>query len=152
MPTPYTDIIPLVRAVVGDFGTKDQQGNLEPYSFDYDDASISSTLTLALLKYPSFSGNGTQVTPEITTDNDLGSITYYTALLLALPEGEFSLHVPNMKYFRKANENLLANILGELSNFNDDGAAMPATWGVWDKALNEGKLVADRYRSARGAV
>lgn len=152
MSTPYTDIIPLVRAVVGDFGTRDQQGNLEPNSFDYDDASISSTLTLALLKYSSFSGDGTDVTPSITTDNDLGSIAYYTALLLSLPDGEFSLHVPNMKYFRKANENLLANILGELSNFNDDGTPLPATWGVWDAVLNEGRLVADRYRSARGAL
>ena len=152
MSTPYTDIIPFVRAATGDFGTKDQQGTLEPNSYDYDDETISLTINLALLKYPSFSGDGTDITPEVTADNDKGSIAYYTALLLVLPAGTFTLDVPNLHYRQVANQDLLANILGELSYYNNEGAAMPATWGSIDKALNEGRLIANRLETASNRV
>ena len=50
MSTDYADIIPLIRAAIGDFGIRDEQGNIVTRSQDFHDDDIDKVLTLILLK------------------------------------------------------------------------------------------------------
>lgn len=151
MSTNYSDIITLVRAAIGDFGVRDAEGNIITYSYDYHDDDIAAVITLVLLRFEDYSGNGSVITPTLATDNDKGAIAYYVALILVLPGGTFSMEAPNMRYWVQANVELISHLVGELKYFMDDGDLSPSIWGALDLAYNEGLVVADRIIESVGA-
>ena len=148
MATPYVDVVSLIRAAIGDFGVRDADGTLIANSNDYNSIDINSVITLALLKFSTYSGDGTNITPTVANDNDLGAITYYSALILVLPGGPFTLESPNMRYILRENVELISYLLGQMQFFIQQGAVLPSIWGAWDQLINEGQLVADRKTEA----
>ncbi len=150
MATAYADIISLVRAALGDFGIRDHQGNVVSNSQDYADDDISSVITLVLLRFPDYSKDGTNIEPSLASDNDTGALSYYVALVLALPGGTFSMETPNMKYWVQANKEFISHLLGEAKYYLDGGDAGSSIWGALDQLYNEGQLIADRITEAVG--
>lgn len=151
MSTSYSDIITLVRAAIGDFGVRDAQGNIVQYSYDFHDDDISAVITLVLLRFSGYGGDGTNITPTLATDNDKGAVAYYVALILVLPGGTYSLEAPNMRYWVQANLELISHLIGELKYFMDDGDLSPSIWGALDQAYNEELVLADRIIESVGA-
>lgn len=152
MSTAYSVIIAHTRAVIGDFGIRDASGSIVTYSQDYHDDDIKSTITFVLLKFSDYSGNGTEITPTLASDNDIGALACLVALTLVLPGGTFSLEAPNMKYWAQANLELIAHLLGQIEYFRDAGDIRPSIWGSLDQMYNEGTLIANRVSEAVGAV
>ncbi len=152
MATDYADIIPLIRAAIGDFGIRDEQGDIVTRSQDFHDDDIDTVLTLTLLKFPDYTGDTAlrTITPSLANDNDTGALAYYVALLLALPAGTFSMEAPNMKIWAQANQELLSHLLGQIKYYMDAGNVSPSIWGALDQYYNEGKLIADRITEAVG--
>ena len=152
MSTDYADIIPLIRAAIGDFGIRDEQGNIVTRSQDFHDDDIDKVLTLILLKFPDYTGDTTlrTVTPSLANDNDTGALAYYVAMVLVLPGGTFSIDAPNMKYWVQANQELISHLLGEVKYFLNAGDVSPSIWGALDQYYNEGLLIADRITEAVG--
>lgn len=151
MATPYTDIISHVRAAIGDFGVRDAAGSIVQYSHDYHNDDISSVITFALLKFSDYSGNGINITPTLATNNDIGALACYVAVLLVLPGGTFSMETPNMRYWVQANQELIAHLLGLMEHFLDAGDVRPSIWGALDQLYNEGALLSARITEAVGA-
>ena len=152
MTTAYSSIRSLTRAAIGDFGIRDSAGNVVSNSQDYHDDDIDDVITLTLLNFPDYTGDGTDVTPTFANDNDKGAVALLAALNLVLPAGTFSLETPNMKYWVQSNKELIAHLLGQVQNFLDDGEILPEIWGALDQRYNEGQLIADRITEAVGAV
>ncbi len=153
MPTAYTDLIPLIRAAIGDFGIRNAQGDVVQYSQDFHDDDISSVITLVMLRFLDYSGNGTEITPSLANDNDTGAVSYYAALFLALPGGTYSLDAPNLKYWVKTNVELLSNLLGQIKYYSDSGGNLASSiWGTLDQLYNEPVLVSNRIADAVGQV
>ena len=151
MATPYTTVENLARAALGDFGVRDSNGDIVPNSQDYASEDIVKVITLALLRFEDYSGDGADITPTIANDNDLGSISYYVALTLVLPAGPFTLESPNMRYILRENHELLSSLLGNMQYFLGLGAVVPAMWGAWDQLYNQPELVANRQVAAIGS-
>ena len=152
MSTSYSDIIPLIRAAIGDFGIRDAQGNIVTYSHDFHDNDIATVLTLVLLKFPDYTGDTSAktVTPSLANDNDTGALAYYVAMTLVLPGGTFSMDAPNMKVWVQANTELISHLLGQIKYYMDAGDVSPSIWGALDLYYNEGLLIADRITEAVG--
>ena len=147
MATPYSDLRSLIRAVVGDFGVKDNNGNVIANRNDYDDGDVDTIITLTLLEIDGFSGDGTNITPTISTDDEKGLIIFLSALYLALPNGQYSLEVPNMIYRQAANDNLIANILGKFKMYQDRNGDRTALFGTYDLLFNADILVSNRIQA-----
>ncbi len=152
MTTPYSDMRPLIRAAMGDFGIRNSSGDVVSQSQDFHNDDIDSTITLTLLRFAEYSGDGTDITPTFVNDNDQGAVAYYVALILVLPAGTFSLDTPNMKYWVQANQEMIAHLLGLIEYFLKSGDIRPSIWGSLDQLYNEGILVANRVSEAVGAV
>lgn len=146
MATAYSVLRPFIRAVVGDFGVKDNNGNVISNRNDYDDADVDAVISLTLLEITDFSGDGLEVTPTISTDDEKGLIIFLAALYLALPNGPYSLEVPNMTYRQSANDNLIANILGKFKMYQDRNGDRTVIFGVYDLLFNTGRLVSNRIQ------
>jgi hypothetical protein len=152
MSTPYTELYPLIRAAVGDRGVRDGNGDLKPNTFDYADDDIAPVITLALLEIPDFSGDGTDITPTISTDDEKGLICFLSALYLALPNGPYSLEVPNMRYVQGANENLVANLYGKYKMYLESGGDATYISGTYNLLFNAGQLVSNRVQEVVNEV
>jgi len=152
MATAYSTITASIRAAIGDFGIRDATGAVISNSQDFHSDDIGSVITNALYQFPTYTGDGTEITPTIANDNDEGAIVYVVALLLALPGGTWSLEAPNMKYWKQTNQEMIAFFWGQIKYFMDGGSVEPALWGTLDQAYNEGILVADRIKEAVGAI
>lgn len=145
MATPYSDLRPLIRAAVGDFGVRDSNGDVIANKNDYADADVDAVISLTLLEIPGFSGDGTEITPTISTDDETGLIAWLSALYLALPNGPYSLEAPNMRYVQGANDNLLANLYGKYQQFLNTGD-VSAIFGTYDLLFNAGTMVSNRVQ------
>lgn len=150
--TAYSAIIPHIRAAIGDFGIRDAEGNIVTYSQDFHDDDITSTIKFVLLRFSDYSGGGESISPALASDNDIGALACYVALVLILPGGTFSLEAPNMRYWAQANQDLIAHLLGQIDYFLRGGDIRPSIWGALDQLYNEGTLVANRISEAVGAV
>jgi hypothetical protein len=69
---------------------------------------------------------------------------------MVLPGGTFSMDLPNMKYWKQANQDLLSSLLGEIMYFMDGGDITPSIWGTLDQCYNEGQIISDRIVQAVG--
>lgn len=152
MATAYSVLRPFIRAVVGDFGVKDNNGDVIANRNDYDDADVDAVISLTLLELPDFSGDGSEVTPTISTDDEKGLIIFLAALYLALPNGPYSLEVPNMTYRQSANDNLIANIYGKYRKYLDNNGDTTALFGTYNLLFNTERLVSNRIQEVVNAV
>lgn len=153
MSTPYADLYPLIRAAVGDRGVRDPNGDLKPNTFDYANDDIAPVITLALLEIPKFSGDGTDITPTISTDDEKGLIAFLSALYLALPDyALYSLEVPNLRYVKGANELLIANLYGKYKMYLESGGDLTTIFGTYDLLFNAGQLVFNRVQEVVNQV
>jgi len=141
---------PLIRAALGDFGIRDSSGDVVAQSQDFHDDDINSTITLTLLRFADYSGDGENITPAFANDNDQGAVTYYVALILVLPAGTFSLDTPNMKYWVQANLELISHMIGQIGYFLNEGDLRPSINGALDQLYNEGVLITNRVSEAVG--
>ncbi len=152
MTTPYSDVRALTRAAIGDFGIRDSDGNVVSNSYDFHDDDIDDVISLSMIRFPDYSGDGTDITPTFTSDNDKGAVALYVALMLVLPAGTFSLETPNMKYWVQSNKELISHLIGQLQYFFNEGDIRPSIWGALDQFYNEGVLIANRITEAVGAI
>jgi len=152
MATSYTDLYPLIRAVVGDFGVKDNNGDTIPNRNDYDDGDVDAVIDLTLLEIPNFSGDGTDITPTISTDDEKGLIIFLAALYLALPNGPYSLELPNMSYRQSANDNLIANIYGKYRKYLDSNGDTSALFGTYNLLFNANRIISNRVQEVVNQV
>ena len=150
MTTPYTEIVPLSRAAIGDYGVRNALGVVQANSYDNHADDITLAINYILLMLPDYSGNGTVITPTLATDNDKGALATCVALILVLPNGTFSMDAPNMKYWTQANTELLSYLLGRINYFMSAGDVSPSIWGTLDQYYNQGQLIADRITDAVG--
>ena len=151
MATTFETIRDFARAAIGDFGIRDEQGNVVTYSKDFHDDDVDSVIKLKMKRLPEHSENGSEITPTLTS-NEEGVISYWVAICLALPAGTFSIEAPNMKYWVQANLELISHLFGELTHYMDEGDIRPSIWGALDQYYNEGQLIADRTAEAVGAI
>ncbi len=135
---------------MGDFGIRNSSGDVVSQSQDFHNDDIDSTITLTLLRFAEYSGDGTDITPAFANDNDQGAVAYYVALILVLPAGTFSLDTPNMKYWVQANNELISHMLGQIAYFLNEGDLRPSINGALDQLYNEGTLVANRVAESVG--
>ena len=152
MTTAYSEIRGLARAAIGDFGIRDSAGNVLSNSQDFHSDDIDDVIDLSMLRFPDYSGDGTDITPTFANDNDKGAVALYVALMLVLPAGTFSLEAPNMKYWVQSNKELLSHLIGQLQYFFNEGDVRPSIWGALDQLYNEGTLIANRITEAVGAI
>ncbi len=151
MATAYSVIRDFARAAIGDFGVRDEQGNVVSQSKDYHDDDIDSVISLKLKRFPDHSVSDSAISPTLTS-NEEGALSYYVAICLALPAGTFSIEAPNMKYWVQANLELISHLYGQIVYFMDSGDIRPSIWGALDQYYNEGQLIADRVTEAVGAI
>jgi len=151
MATEFSVIRDFARAAIGDFGIRDEQGDVVTLSKDFHNDDIDSVIALKMKRFPNHSVNASEISPTLTS-NEEGAIAYWVALCLALPAGTFSIDAPNMKYWAQANLELISHLLGELKYYLDSGDIGPSIWGTLDQYYNEGQLIVDRVSEAVGAV
>ncbi len=151
MATAFSVIRDFARAGIGDFGVRDEDGNVITLSQDFHNDDIDTVIRLQLKRFPDHSEDDSTVTPTLTS-NEEGAFAYRVAILLALPAGTFSIEAPNMKYWVQANLELISYLYGQLKYYLDSGDIGPSIWGALDQAYNEGQLIADRVSEAVGAI
>ena len=152
MATSYSDVRTLVRAAIGDFGIRDSAGNVVSNSQDYHDDDVDDVITLTLLKFSDYSGDGSDITPTFANDSDKGAVALLVGLNLILPAGTFSMETPNMRYWVQSNKELIAFLWGQIEQFLGAQDIRPEIWGALDQLYNEGVLVADRIAGAVAAI
>ena len=113
MSTAYSVIRGFARAAIGDFGIRDEQGDVVSLSQDFHNDDIDSVISLKLKRFPDHSVSDSVITPTLTS-NEEGALAYWVAICLALPAGTFSIEAPNMKYWVQANLELISHLYGQL--------------------------------------